>query len=155
LKKFCITFFALAFVFSFNLSALADEGHSNDSNIKQATENFKNGTSTNQVEESNDHGHTDQTDANHDNTSSTTKTENPSSEATHEEEGHGTADNHSEQDENTHEEGSGHEEESEGHHGPVVETPPNYKILGTYGAVNLSFIMIGVWNKWFRRKGNK
>ncbi len=29
---------------------------------------------------------------------------------------------------------------------------PNYKVLGTYGAVNLSFILIGVWNKWIRRK---
>jgi hypothetical protein len=45
-------------------------------------------------------------------------------------------------------------EESGGHHGPVVETPPNYKILGTYGAVNLSFILIGIWNKWFRRRGD-
>ncbi|MHC0035687.1 hypothetical protein [Pseudoneobacillus sp. C159] len=48
----------------------------------------------------------------------------------------------------------GHEEENGGHHGPVVETPPNDKILGTYGAVNLSFILIGVWNKWFRRRGD-
>jgi hypothetical protein len=155
LKKFCISLFALAFIFSFNLSALADEGHSHDSNIKQATEKFKNGTSTNQAEVSNDHGHTDQTDANHDNTSSTTHTEDPSSEATHEEEGHGTEATHSEQGGSEHEEGSEHKTESEGHHGPVVETPPNYKVLGTYGAVNLSFIMIGVWNKWFRRKGNK
>ncbi|MCQ6281528.1 hypothetical protein [Bacillus sp. EB600] len=35
---------------------------------------------------------------------------------------------------------------------PIKETPPNVKVLGTYGAVNLSFIIIGVWNKWFRRK---
>lgn len=37
--------------------------------------------------------------------------------------------------------------------GPVKETPPNMKVLGTYGAVNLVFIIIGIWNKWFRRKG--
>lgn len=36
--------------------------------------------------------------------------------------------------------------------GPVKETPANIKILGTYGAVNLSFILIGIWSKWFRRK---
>lgn len=36
--------------------------------------------------------------------------------------------------------------------GPIKETPPNAKILGTYGAVNASFILIGIWNKWFRRK---
>jgi hypothetical protein len=35
---------------------------------------------------------------------------------------------------------------------PIEETPPNAKVLGTYGAVNAAFIMIGVWNKWFRRK---
>jgi hypothetical protein len=39
-------------------------------------------------------------------------------------------------------------------HEPVVEKPANLKVLGTYGAVNLSFIMIGVWNKRFRRKGD-
>lgn len=35
---------------------------------------------------------------------------------------------------------------------PVKETPPSVKVLGTYGAVNLIFILIGIWNKWFRRK---
>jgi hypothetical protein len=43
--------------------------------------------------------------------------------------------------------GSGHS------HGPVVETPPNVKVLGTFGAVNLAFILVGIWNKWFRRRG--
>ncbi|PLS02886.1 hypothetical protein [Neobacillus cucumis] len=44
-------------------------------------------------------------------------------------------------------------EGSGGHsHEPVKEEPANLKVLGTFGAVNLSFIVIGVWNKWFRRK---
>ncbi|MEH7118032.1 hypothetical protein V7128_11505 [Neobacillus vireti] len=44
-------------------------------------------------------------------------------------------------------------EGSGGHsHEPVKEEPANLKVLGTFGAVNLSFIIIGVWNKWFRRK---
>ncbi|NRD76470.1 hypothetical protein HPT25_03065 [Bacillus sp. BRMEA1] len=34
----------------------------------------------------------------------------------------------------------------------IRETPPNAKVLGTYGAVNASFIVFGIWNKWFRRK---
>jgi hypothetical protein len=38
-------------------------------------------------------------------------------------------------------------------HGPVVETPPNVRVLGTFGAVNLAFILVGIWNKWFRRRG--
>lgn len=37
-------------------------------------------------------------------------------------------------------------------HEPVAEQPANLKVLGSFGAVNLSFIVIGVWNKWFRRK---
>jgi hypothetical protein len=37
-------------------------------------------------------------------------------------------------------------------HGPVNETPPNVKVLGTFGAVNLAFILVGIWNKWFRRE---
>jgi hypothetical protein len=56
-----------------------------------------------------------------------------------------------------HESGSdmegGNSKEAHNHHAAVVEVPPNYKVLGTYGAINLSFILIGVWNKWFRRRG--
>jgi hypothetical protein len=37
-------------------------------------------------------------------------------------------------------------------HGPVVETPANVKVLGTFGAVNLAFILVGIWNKWLRRE---
>jgi hypothetical protein len=42
----------------------------------------------------------------------------------------------------------------EGGHGhkAVKEKPANQKVLGAFGAVNLSFIVIGVWSKWFRRK---
>lgn len=144
LRKLLLSLFALAFIFTFNITAFADEGHSHESNIKQAAEKFKNGSNTNQENESGDHGHSNQTDANHDSTSSSSHTED---ERTHEEEGHGTSDDQSGQVEGGH--------ESEGHHGPVVETPPNYKVLGTFGAVNLSFILMGVWNKWFRRKENK
>ncbi|HLO12839.1 MAG TPA: hypothetical protein VK190_11575 [Pseudoneobacillus sp.] len=38
-------------------------------------------------------------------------------------------------------------------HGPVIETPPNAKVLGTFGAINASFLVIGLWNKFLRRKG--
>ncbi|WP_059172836.1 hypothetical protein [Bacillus sp. FJAT-27445] len=45
--------------------------------------------------------------------------------------------------------------EQGGHgHGPVTETPPNLKILGTFGGINLSFILVGIWNRRFRRKVN-
>lgn len=50
---------------------------------------------------------------------------------------------------------TGHTEDADesehGHQGPVIETPPNYKVLGTFGAINLAFILFGIWNKWFRR----
>jgi hypothetical protein len=135
LRKLFLFLFALAFIFTLNITtAFADEGHSHNSNFKKAAEKFKNGSNTNQEDEGGDHsGHSNQTD--------------DTSSSSHTKEGHGTADDHSGQDDGGH--------ESEGHHGPVVETPPNYKVLGTYGAVNLSFILIGVWNKWFRRKENK
>lgn len=49
-------------------------------------------------------------------------------------------------------EGMDMEGESSHSHGPVKEKPANIKVLGTFGAVNLSFIVFGVWHKWFRRK---
>lgn len=32
------------------------------------------------------------------------------------------------------------------------ETGPNWPVLGTFAAINLAFICIGIWNKWVRRK---
>ncbi|MDP4169311.1 MAG: hypothetical protein Q8906_01800 [Bacillota bacterium] len=40
-----------------------------------------------------------------------------------------------------------------GNHEPVKETPPNIKVLGTFGVINFSFIALGIWAKFFRRKG--
>jgi hypothetical protein len=52
-----------------------------------------------------------------------------------------------------HEEDHNHEEQ--GGHGEkvVMEQPANKLVLGTFGAINLFFLFIGVWNKWVRRKG--
>lgn len=48
---------------------------------------------------------------------------------------------------------SANSEGGEHSHGTaVVETPPNYRVLGTFGAINAFFLLIGAWNKWFRRK---
>lgn len=117
MKRIFLVLFALGFIFSFDLKALADEGHSHDQSVKNAAEKFKNGSTDASQTSSDDH-------------------------ATMEGMDHESGGN----DQATHEEGGGHS------HGEVVETPPNYKVLGTYGAVNLSFVMIGIWNKWFRRK---
>jgi hypothetical protein len=52
-------------------------------------------------------------------------------------------------------EGMDMEGDGGGHgHEPVAEIPPNVKVLGTFGAINLFFILIGIWNKWFRGKGD-
>jgi hypothetical protein len=150
LKKVFLSLFVLAFMFTFNVTALADEGHSHDSNIKEVTEKFKKKTSTNHQEEMDAHSDSHQEGENHveESTSISGHTETEG----HDDGGsHGTHSNT--EDQTTNQSEAGHE--SEGHHGPVVETPPNYKVLGTYGAINLSFIMIGVWNKWFRRKEKK
>jgi len=66
---------------------------------------------------------------------------------------------HSEMSQTEHQgEQDGHESEQteqteQGHHKEVVETPPNYKVLGGFAFANLLFIMIGVYMKWFYRKG--
>ncbi|MGG0717142.1 hypothetical protein ABE096_06030 [Robertmurraya massiliosenegalensis] len=132
MKKLFLFIFSLGFIFAFNITVLADEGHSHDSSDDAQQEVEVNEEKTNTTINS-EEGEV------HDDT-----------EGAEGHEAHLDSGDHSS-------EGTegGHEEESEGHHGPVVETPPNYKVLGTYGAVNLSFILIGVWNKWFRRKENK
>ncbi|WHX98750.1 hypothetical protein [Neobacillus sp. DY30] len=141
MKRCFLILFTAAFIFSFNVTVLADEGHEED--IKKAAENIKNKTNNEHSEESNSHSvgantYSEEADAPSD-----------AANAHGEEEAHGKeADTHSEK-EGAH----GEESVADDHHGPVVETPPNYKVLGSYGAVNLSFILIEVWNKWFRRKG--
>jgi hypothetical protein len=47
--------------------------------------------------------------------------------------------------------GGGHEHGD----GTVVETPPNGIVLGTFGLINLVFVIVGIWNKFLKRKGVK
>jgi len=47
--------------------------------------------------------------------------------------------------------GGGHEHGD----GKVVETPPNGVVLGAFGLINLVFVIVGVWNKFLKRKGVK
>lgn len=164
MKKGFISFFVAAFIFSFNLSVVADEGH--EENVKQATEN-RNGTNVEHGEEAGSHSeeavsHSEEAEA-HDKEAEAHPEEaevhsdaaNAHSEVAN---AHGDEEDSHDKEAGAHteeEEAHGDEAEAGDHHGPVVETPPNYKVLGSYGAVNLSFILIGVWNKWFRRKGNK
>ncbi len=50
-------------------------------------------------------------------------------------------------------EGEQTKQTEQGHHKEVAETPPNYKVLGGFAAINLLFIIIGIYLKWFYRKG--
>jgi hypothetical protein len=165
LKKGFISFFVVAFIFSFNLSVLANEGH--NENVKQATEDFRKGTNGEYSEEADTHSeeadshsgeaeaHDKEAEAHPEAAEVHSDAANAHSEAA---DVHGEEEDIHDREAGAHteeEEAHGDEAESGDHHGTVVETPPNYKVLGSYGAVNLSFILIGVWNKWFRRKGNK
>jgi hypothetical protein len=42
---------------------------------------------------------------------------------------------------------------SHGASGPIVETPANAAVLGTFGGIMLAFILYGALTKWRRRKG--
>lgn len=61
----------------------------------------------------------------------------------------GTNGTHGDTSNGTQEESSGG---GHGSHGNVVETPPNIPVLAAFGAVNGAFLLIGVWNKWFRKR---
>ncbi|WP_445492036.1 hypothetical protein [Niallia sp. 03133] len=142
MKKLIFPLFVLAFIFSFDLTAKADEGHSDEQNMEQMIDTFKGENHTVQHEDNDNHG-----DEQHGSIEDADGYDSKNS--SHEEEGDSNT-------EDAHSSGiveDGHKEEGSNHHGPVVEAPPNYKVLGAYGAVNLSFILIGIWNKWFRRKG--
>jgi hypothetical protein len=134
LKKSFISLFVLAFIFSFNLSAFADKGHDDSKpESSEVTETDSETEAEDHSKEAEEQKHSEEAE----------KHSNDANSTSDEEENQSSEDKEKE-----------HEEEADdGHHGPVVETPPNYKVLGTYGAVNLSFILIGVWTKWFRRKG--
>ncbi|MEW9052394.1 MAG: hypothetical protein AB2392_14640 [Neobacillus sp.] len=143
MKKSFISLFVLAFIFSFNLLVFADKGH--DDSKPESSEVTE--TETQTETETGEIDHTKEAEEH------LKEAEKHSKEA---EKHSNDANSHSDGKENqsTEDKEKEHEEEADdGHHGPVVETPPNYKVLGTYGAVNLSFILIGVWTKWFRRKG--
>jgi hypothetical protein len=121
----------IAGVLLFSNSALADE----------ATKDEHSGHGTTQVQPSAKQG-----------PASTTPVEQPAATATHEEHNM-TPEEHASHEGTT----VSHEEEeastSGGHgHGNVVETPANIPVLTTFGAINVAFILFGVWNKWFRKK---
>lgn len=52
-----------------------------------------------------------------------------------------------------HNEHEGTNLEENGHSEQILnEKPPNKLVLGVFGLINLIFLLIGVWNKWLKRK---
>lgn len=172
-----VLFFLLGFLLTYNLNVLADEGsHEHEESIKKAAENFRNGdTKQEEDHHSEDRSENDQEEADHhdetgghgDGGSSENDTHEGSEndESNHQEdanshndsganeESEGQTDNSGHGDSEGHDDSGAHDE-SEGHGEAAVQEPgPDYKVLGAFGAVNFTFIIIGIWNKWFRRKG--
>ncbi|MGG7618456.1 hypothetical protein [Bacillus coreaensis] len=134
------------FFLLFNSSlSFADEGqgesHNDPSTQTSADEESSNQTHASHEEETN---------------------ENLGSEDNQQEEGNEVENNHSsehsdqvveedshntEEDDHAAEEGHGSEE--------ITESAPNYLVLSIFGLINLTFILIGIWNKLIRRRGNK
>ncbi len=88
--------------------------------------------------------------------------ENLSSEANQQEEGNEVENNHSSEhseqgvEEDSHSTDEG-DHGAEGGHGSeeIIESAPNYFVLSIFGLINLTFILIGIWNKLNRRRGSK
>lgn len=156
MKKLVMAGFLMGVFLSSNQIALADENHQHGDSLHEEEnqlENTKNHEETDhhEGETSSDHKESHETEIDH---TKMTEEEHQESikheEATnHGSEGHEEGNSHSD-------EGDAHEESEVGGHGHggenLVEKPANMKVLGTFGAINLSFVLIGIWNKWFKRK---
>ncbi|MGG3467928.1 hypothetical protein ABES02_10665 [Neobacillus pocheonensis] len=139
MKKAFLFLFAVGFILSFDGRALAEEGHSLDQKMNHE----------NMDHESMNNDGMDHESMNHETGNTATSSE-------HANHGEGQQSNMEGMNHDNNNDMEGMNMDGNGghdHHAPVVESLPNYKVLGTFGAVNLSFILIGVWNKWFRRKG--
>lgn len=135
-KSFLMFSLLVGIMFPFQVGVLADEGGGHDEGVKNATEKFRKGTS--EIVD-----HEDSDDQHHEEISE----ENPQT-TEHHEDGEQHADL-----ENDHEE-SGQHDEGVGHGDqPEPEPGPDYVVLGAFGTVNLTFLFVGVWNKWLRRQG--
>ncbi len=138
MKVLFILSFSIGFFIFNSILVWADENHNHDS---QYEENY--------VEDQDVSGQHNDDPILQDDTPSTNEVE---------KDGH-----HSEMTEEEHQDSLSHEisenevaPKEEGHdaHGNTdyIEKPANIMVLGTYGAINISFILFGIWNKWFRRQ---
>jgi hypothetical protein len=134
LEKGFLILLLLGFLFSFQVSVLADEGGGHDESVKKATEKFRSDTTETVDHEGDEEQHHEEV------SEEKHSTTNQEDEIQHEDQ------------ESDHEEGV-HEEGTENSAKLEVEPGPDYLVLGAFGTVNFTFLFIGFWNKWLRRKG--
>jgi hypothetical protein len=132
MKKLGSLLFIFVVIMSFQITVFADEGHEDEDIILEEADHES------QPSEAENHGkendHIDGTPA---------LKEHSDSNDHHEEASKDTgASSHDDLDSS-----HGHGEEQAG-----LDESPNYKVLGTFGAINFFFLLIGAWNKLIRRK---
>lgn len=129
-KRLFLLLSLLTSTFAITSFVEADGNHSNHSpDISEAIRNFQ----ENEEPYSHSHytdGHEDTANAHSDDHSTTIHDKKQD----HSDSGHG---------------GGGHEDDD-----GIEKTPPNYKVLGTFGFINMSFLGIGLVMKFRKRKGS-
>ncbi|MEC1743337.1 hypothetical protein [Schinkia azotoformans] len=131
-KKFFLLLTVLTSTFAFTSFVQADGDHSNHSDISNAITNFQGNEQqpSGKPHSNMNHGES------------------------HEEQANIQGDDHSTsvQDEQQGHSDSGHGGDDHSDSSVIEETPPNYKVLGTFGLINMSFLGLGVILKLRRRK---
>lgn len=130
---FLLTF--LTSTFAYTSFVQADGDHSNHSDISNAITNFQ-GNGQQQSTGGNSHS-----EMNHDDN--------------HEEQTNNHSDDHSTSAQSEQHLGhtdSGHGVEGHGSESVIEETPPNFKVLGTFGFINLGFLSLGIILRIRKRK---
>lgn len=131
-KKLFLLLTVLTSTFAFTSFVQADGDHSNHSDISNAITNFQ---GNEQHSSKNPHSKMNHGDS-------------------HENKTNIHSDDHSTSIQNEQQSHSDSEHSGNGHSDSVVieETPPNYKVLGTFGLINMSFLGLGLVMKLRKRK---
>lgn len=134
-KKLFLLLTVLTSTFSFTSFIQADGDHGNHSaDVSNAITNFQ---GSDQQPNGNPHSDMEHGDSHED--PSTTRSDDHSTHDRSEQQGHSD---------------SGHDGVGHGDGSVIEKTSPNYKVLGTFGLINMSFLGLGLIMKLRRRKGS-
>ena len=133
-KKFFLLLTVFTSTFSFASFVWADGGHSNHSEISNAITNLQ---GTEQQPSGDPHSNINHGDSHEDPTNN--HNDDHSTDDHNEKQGHSDL---------------GHGEDGYSDNDVIEETPPNYKVLGAFGLINMSFLGLGLIKKLRRRKGS-